>query len=317
LLTVDVILPFHRIDKFLTNAVRSVLASKGVKVSLIAIDDRIERSLPIDFEVSTTTNGIGYEKAINVAKKYLKSEYTALMNSDDLMHPQRFITQIESLKKNQREISVTRLKKINTAGIPQFMLGGNPQVEKYLPGLNLVSSHFSNASWLARTDFWCTKVHFEEQGMGSDWATGLKIFQENTPAVVSKKLYSYRQHSQQITQSSSSIQSSLQDSWRNLNFELGFPKLDTELGLKLVFPQLRLSERNFAEGEIYELDQWINSFRYRFPGLDAVLAPRVTNLCIELDIFNFIKNQKWIHNHFIKISSKYSLNKLSDFAFRN
>ena len=316
MLSVDVILPFHRIDNYLTKAVGSVLASTGVKVRLIAIDDRRERSMPIDFEVSTTTDGIGYEKSINVAKKYLKSEFTALMNSDDLILPQRFITQIESLNESQHDISVTRLKKINTGGISQFMLGGNPQVKKYEPGLNLISSHFSNASWLARTDFWCSQVHFEEKGIGSDWATGLKLFQKNTPAVVSKKLYIYRQHSQQITQSNSSIETSFQESWSDLNFALGLPKLETELGLKLVFPHINIMKRNLAEDEVYEFDQWIKSFRHRYPKFDAVLAPRVTNLCIELGMTSFIKNQKWIYRQGLRIASKRLLNQLSDLGFK-
>jgi hypothetical protein len=310
--TIDIIFPFHRVDKNLTEALNSVRASTGVRVKLIAIDDRRDRSAPINFEPIASTGGIGYEKCINFAKKYLTSEYTALMNSDDLVQPHRFAAQIDSLDRSGLDISVTRLKKINSRGISTFMLGGNPRINKYIPGLSLISSHYANASWLTKSDFWFSNIQFDEQGIGSDWVTGLKLFQKHEPAVMTEALYLYRKHSQQITKLTEFSKNSFEDAWTECNAEMGLPHVRADFGLKIVFPQFLKSNKEYSDEDLLNLKEWIKQFRNCYPDFDSVLAPRVLNLYRDLNLNPFSESQSWIYRQSLQVGMKLAINKFFD-----
>ena len=110
---VDVILPFNKLDDYLLPAIKSVFASLGVQVRLILVDDRLDSSdsipdLPGQNIVILRTAERGYGNAISVGLREVSSEFFALMNADDLVHPNRLNHQIRDLVKTNSELSFLR-----------------------------------------------------------------------------------------------------------------------------------------------------------------------------------------------------------------
>ena len=117
--TVDVILPFHQENDFLYEAIDTIVKSTQVNVRLILIDSRPRNEQGQRIEIPEELNFIHlktglkrlYPNAINLGLKNLKSEFFALMNSDDLVHPERLYRQIMQLKEDKADICICRIQK--------------------------------------------------------------------------------------------------------------------------------------------------------------------------------------------------------------
>jgi cellulose synthase/poly-beta-1,6-N-acetylglucosamine synthase-like glycosyltransferase len=117
--TVDVLLPFHQENDFLYEAVDTIAKSTQVSVRLILIDSRPRKQQGQRIRMPSELNFIHvdageerlYPNAINIGLKNLKSEFFALMNSDDLVHPERFYRQIRQLQEEKADICVCKIRK--------------------------------------------------------------------------------------------------------------------------------------------------------------------------------------------------------------
>ena len=162
---VTVLLPFHVYDEFLATAVKSVYQSKNVQVNLILIDDRVDKSIEIledgDFRVVKTNGAIGYYNSLNLAKEFMDTEYVAIMNSDDIVHPLRFITQILDLERTSADISLCQFRKFKSFLLLPSKLG---KIQAGIPVSvsNLFGSYGSNATWCTRSTFWREKIVFKD-----------------------------------------------------------------------------------------------------------------------------------------------------------
>jgi glycosyltransferase involved in cell wall biosynthesis len=280
ILEVDVLLPFHRKDKFLDEAIQSIKKSIDVKANLILIDDRKE---PARDELIPTvqTFGIGYEAALNAAKAKITSEYVAIMNSDDLMAPDRLIKQIQAIHRSDSVIAVSRMFKISSKNHQILMRGGNPRLNNFYKEFYLVSSHYANATWLAKSEYWVKNVEFPNEGIGSDWLLGSKIMQVDNTSVLSEKLYSYRLHKQQVTLENHEISTAIHDRWTELNLEFGFPNLSSQIGTKLIFPQTnKIVEFHLNNEDINQLASWLYWFNYKNQSLASTANARAVAFLI-------------------------------------
>ena len=101
---VDVLMPFHRLDEFLHEAVFSVLKSEKISLRLILLDNRADKSqlFPLNlFESRLEATGHSielvvveapntYADALNLGILKAEADFVALMNSDDLVASDRF-----------------------------------------------------------------------------------------------------------------------------------------------------------------------------------------------------------------------------------
>jgi len=304
-ISIDVILPFHRNDLFLKRAIDSINQATGVQTNLILIDDRPEYE-DTNIDITMRTGGIGYASAINAALPFLRSEFCALMNSDDLVHPERFMKQASALQKSGKNISVTRMRKFKNLGFPIFMLGGNPRFNKFKKEAQLITSFYANASWLMSTDYWTSAGKLEDFGNGSDWAWGVKLFDKTDPFVHPEVLYFYRSHKNQSTRSANTLDPRLAVIWGELNLSLGLPELKPIVGINMALPGSRVN----LEAELDQILIWTSEFRSRYPELEQPLALRLVALLHYADEFKLLRKFPFIYQYLPRLSSMYAVNKI-------
>ena len=227
--SIDVIIPTHRNDSFLREALLSVKRSQNVSIRIILIDDRTldDTLLPQELVdvIVKTPGGVGFENAINFASSVILSEFVAVMGSDDLVAPDKYIKQITQLEKLDANLSLCRLQKFGSQGTQPSMVG-EILGKQYFSKILLVAPIGSNGSWVARRSWWKENVVFRVQD--SDWALGLRIMMDTSIAYIPESLYFYRMHPSQMTrigfEDKRLVETVYQD-WSIRNEDLNLPSL--------------------------------------------------------------------------------------------
>jgi glycosyltransferase involved in cell wall biosynthesis len=271
---VDVVLPFHRDDHYLWEAVESVLNSRNLDVRLIMMDDRSERDKPlhipekfclpeVDLEIYETESR-GYGNALNQSKKYLESEFIALMNSDDLVSPDRLSIQIEKLRESQADLTICGIQKFDRRGtLPSFT--GEIDPDHYDYRTLLLGSYGADASWLLRSSVFLT-INFNSYELGSDWCAALSKFSHLRVTGVKDKLYFYRIHPAQVTTMQSNSLSEINpifDEWIKVNAELNLPSVSKEAFIQIAMPWLNVRTNNSIS---IEVENWFKKYQNLFKG---------------------------------------------------
>jgi glycosyltransferase involved in cell wall biosynthesis len=220
---VSVILPFHREpDSLLENAISSVKDSLGINTELILVDDRINpmtKLLGFKESCNVTSGGVGYASALNLGKSFVQSDYLALMNSDDLIHPRRLITQVRLIQSTGIAISLCGTKNIGSIFAHRNVLGSAPSTF-YSKKLLLLGAYGANASLVGLTKFFENR-YWDDIDM-SDWKFALENYPEEiSQSSTSELLYFYRRHSGQVTKKERKMPSALIDCARKYSESLG------------------------------------------------------------------------------------------------
>ena len=115
--SVDVLLPFHKANEHFYSALKSLELSSYKNFNVILIDDCIQdcrssimkklENYELRFLYVRTKGNAGYGLALKLGTSKINSKYVALMNSDDLIHPERFVKQIEAIK--SRDLCFTKI----------------------------------------------------------------------------------------------------------------------------------------------------------------------------------------------------------------
>lgn len=272
---VDVILPFNKLDQYLLPAIKSVLASVEVQVRLILVDDRIDslESIPIlnghNFVILRTSER-GYGNAISVGLRQVTSEFFALMNSDDLVHPKRLIRQIRDLIGTNSDLSVGKVIKFNNSGIVMTQKLGNLRSPNYSSEALLLGAYGADATWCGRASVingWTFSLK-----QATDWITALNNFENTRITYSSSAIYFYRQHTDQVTKSSSYFRNSFQDiypSWAELCQRSNLQVLDEATSVLVAAPWALNTKLSYEM--IRNAIKWLNCFEtvthYRYSNL--------------------------------------------------
>lgn len=200
----DILLPFHRVDQFLIDAIDSLKNSHGVSFNVIAIDDRPDQKIDVshvfkslnNFKLLNTSGGQGYGEALKIGTQALESSFVALFNSDDLVHPDRFKFQLNRLDKS--ELCITRMERMDSRAKKSKSLIGDITTATYDPFLLLFGAYGANASWCTHLEWWKTNSFFDNQEC-LDWRIGFSSFRNTSISFINKPLYRYRKHPKQTT----------------------------------------------------------------------------------------------------------------------
>jgi hypothetical protein len=203
-MNLDVILPFHRVDKYFESAILSLAQSKRVSFRTILIDDRIDKSEDLaslfnslkSFSVVETPGGIGYGKSLEYGSKLIESDAIAIFNSDDLISPDRLARQYHQL--NNHEVSITNMARINKQGKRNKSMMGEISSSTYDPIYLALGSYGANATWCVRKTWWDKYIYFDTDEC-LDWRIALMSFWSSDIGFISEPLYFYRKHSDQVT----------------------------------------------------------------------------------------------------------------------
>ncbi len=255
----DVLLPFHVDNQYFREAVQSVLSSVNIRLNVILIDDRTDRSNAIprfnlfghDLQIVRTLGGVGYGKALEVGSKYLLSETVALMNSDDLIAPEKFSRQLLSLQ--SAELSITGIKRTSSEGRNSISLAGNQNFSSYDPHLLIFGAYGANATWAMRKSWWLANSFFDS-APALDWRIAMRSFNHTSISYIPEALYSYRRHQTQhtVANKSTEIYSDLYQEWQL--FLSSYFDVNTSFE---VFSLIATPWKRLTHVDIRELDQWL------------------------------------------------------------
>jgi hypothetical protein len=259
----DVLLPFHRIDKYFEAALYSLIKCKGVKLNLIAIDDRPDQGMDAsylfkDFKHRTlvsTGGGKGYGKALEIGSGMLSAPHTALFNSDDLIDPLRFKLQLEALTNS--ELCITKMARISKNGNRSSSLSGSIKSRNFHPVFLLLGSYGADATWCMRKEWWINNSFFDDYDC-LDWRIALSAFQKSEIALINKPLYFYRRHPGQLTSNRKLDKVSMSpvyEKWSNYAQSLSVTKNSESVFQAIACPWLR--GEPVTSGN---LRAWINQF---------------------------------------------------------
>jgi glycosyltransferase involved in cell wall biosynthesis len=324
---VEILLPFNKIDEYFVTAVKSVLASKEVRTQILLLDDRVDTSaglpeLPIETCRILRTSIRGYGNALSEGVHHLNSEFFALMNADDLIHPRKLITQILDLESRSADLSVGKIVKFNDSGKIITQSLGHLTKGEYTPPVLLLGAYGADASWCGRTEK--VKSWKISNDLASDWITAFENFSDLKIIYSPKALYFYRQHDTQMTKTNDYKNFSFDEiykSWYFMNSRLGYQSLAKDVA-KLVAAPWIVSDHSNTDS-IKNASAWLREFNFSTHKRYAILVNRryaflfflalrnrrllvqdlipatfgVFNYCLEtcLNIFRKILLRKFLH----------------------
>ena len=241
---IDVLFPFHRNDLYLRESIESLLSSTYSNLRLIFIDDRKEKLVDISklisgfktYEYVTTESPSGYGEALRIGTQLVRSEFVALMNSDDIVNPLRFITQLKLLEDS--EISISKMSKIDSNNNKIKSLAGDISGPRYTPLYLTLGAYGANASWCMHSDWWKNNAFFDSSNC-LDWRIALEAFSKSKISYSKESLYYYRKHSNQVTKNTKLSFEEMQpsfNSWNNFIAKYDLPKASYEVFCMLATP---------------------------------------------------------------------------------
>jgi glycosyltransferase involved in cell wall biosynthesis len=324
---VAILLPFNKIDEYFLSAVESVLASEDVSTRILLLDDRVDSAadlpkLPIGTCTILRTSSRGYGNAISEGLRQINTEFFALMNADDVIHPRKLITQILDLESRSADLSVGKIVKFNNSGKIITQSLGHLTKGEYTPSVLLLGAYGADASWCGRTDK--VKSWKISNDLASDWITALENFSDLKIVYSPKALYFYRQHHTQMTKTNNYKNFAFDEiykSWNFMNLRQGY-RLVTKDVAKLVVAPWIVSDQSNTDS-IKNASAWLREFNLSTHKRYAILVNRryaflfflalknhllliqdlvpatfgVFNYCLEtyLNIFRKILLRKFLH----------------------
>ena len=242
---IDILLPFHKIDRNFAAAIDSLKNSNHKSLNIILIDDRpyvdsdsnLDNLIGSDLEITyiRTTGLVGYGFALKSGTTKITSKYVALMNSDDLIHPARFSKQLESIE--GFDLCFTKMAKINSNNhqIPAMM--GTLKQPNYHPLFLLLGSYGADATWLMTAEWWQKNSFFDHE-LGLDWRIAMKSFFNSKIKYLDEVLYFYRRHESQSSKLDRTYRSydSIYSTWKELCMSYDLKNTDRNLFDTLVLP---------------------------------------------------------------------------------
>ena len=272
---IDLLLPFHKLDKYFDEAISSLELVKRISINVILIDDRVDKSKSLshiknrlkNYQIVETRGGIGYGLALEIGSKYIQSNAVALFNSDDLVHPDRFFKQLDELESS--ELNFTKLQRFK-GRFKSSSLIGEMNAKFYSPMYLLLGSYGANASWCMRSEWWRRNAFFDNENC-LDWRIALSSFKDSKVSYLDEALYFYRKHNDQVTSNKYLSRKQLQplyESWNYFAISFGMPSSSFENFSTLALPW-NSSEKIDIQDLKFTVKEVLNSVKSENPNLYA------------------------------------------------
>lgn len=214
----SIIIPLYNHEKFIAQAVQSVLDQTYQSWELIIVDDgskdhsaAIARAYTDRRICIYEQENAGAHQAINRGLSLAKGEYLAILNSDDVYEPQRFEKMIDYLEENRSiDFACTYLNVINEKGKHLGVKKGWENMEPWLvphPELswkdpkdfkaNLLMANFisTTSNFLIRRKLYEKIGGMRNLRFAHDWDYALRAAEAAECAILKEPLLQYRIHS--------------------------------------------------------------------------------------------------------------------------
>ncbi len=196
---VSVIMPAYNADKYIAEAINSVLTQEHYELELIVIDDgssdgtcsTVERIAAGDSRVrlykNDTNSGVAATR--NRGMDIARGEYVALLDSDDIWKRDRLSKQLQAQKESGAELVCSSYELMNEEGVSDGRLHTVPEVIKYG---DMLSNNYIGTSTVLMTAK-CLEYRFLTDFFHEDYALWLKMIKDGIKvAGVDEPLVSYR-----------------------------------------------------------------------------------------------------------------------------
>ena len=210
---VDVLLPVGSDDIYLDLAIDSIRKSKDIEPRILLIDNTLNGLPKIRSKLSTRDlvfreEARGFAHAINspLQRGHQFADFVALMNSDDISHPERLVLQINKLRATNTELNLCSVQNFrkNQKVNPFF---GEINYSKYSPILLNLGAYGLEPTWVSRADWW-ERHSYRNPNIHPDIVDlecALKSFYRSRISSLSQKLYFYRKHPKQMSRKSAHL----------------------------------------------------------------------------------------------------------------
>lgn len=204
---ISVIMPVHNGEKYLREAIKSVLTQTFSDFELIIIDDGstdftadIIKSIDDNRIVYLKNNqNIGISDTLNKGILESKGKYIARMDADDISLPTRFEKQIDFLKANP-EVSVLGCAvEIFGEGLKSYVRTFSESSDKIKVDM-LFSTPFAHPSLMFRRDVFNQDLYDGNFNGLEDYELWIRLSKKHNMATLSETLFKYRIHLSQVTQ---------------------------------------------------------------------------------------------------------------------
>lgn len=199
--SVSVVIPNFNYERFLPEAIRSVLAQTLEPFEIIVVDDGSSDSSvnvakpfgPLVQVVEQQNRGVSYSR--NVGARRASGKYVAFLDADDRWYPEKLQLQLDALLESGKLASQTGYRHISSEGRPGefFPAPRRPSIEDSLfgrPSLSLISS-----TLLIDRQFLLSINGFDERfSTSADFHLGLKILHHDQLHSLEECLTEYRVH---------------------------------------------------------------------------------------------------------------------------
>jgi glycosyltransferase involved in cell wall biosynthesis len=295
--SVDVLIPFHRDDQFLAKCIESVERSIGVNLRILLCDDRQKFDVPLSpylekYKIIQTTGGRGFSNAINILSESIKSEFVTLVGSDDLVHPEKFVRQVELLNKTGASLCLTNVGKIDASGKPLLAISPYCSLRNFSNLYLLFGPYGADGTWLSTNQWWRENATFPP-GNFHDWELAIKTFPNSSIVSLDAVLYYYRMHEAQSTRSVSFYVdknlASFLEAWHRFNRQFNLPNLTLEEFLVVSHPWG--TSRN-KSCDTSKMEKWQRAW---ISQLDRQERSGISQVILAKNVIRFIKHKIWLN----------------------
>lgn len=203
---ISVLLPIYNAEAYLKESLNSILKQTVTNFEIIALDDGSQdASLQILKEIQSQDSRIrivqneknlGLIATLNIGLQYCSAPYTARMDADDLIAPNRFEKQLEFLNANPDCAAVS-------SWMEEFDENRNTKKITYrqsyqdIKNASLFYSPVSHAASIFKTNVLKELGYRTEFKYAEDYDLWFRFLQKNNVGVIPEVLYYYRAHNTQ------------------------------------------------------------------------------------------------------------------------
>jgi len=205
---ITILLPVKNGEKYIADAIESILAQTFNDFELLIFDDDSkDRTLKItrgfkDKRMKIFQSRNGYINNLNKGIEIAQGAYIARMDADDMMHPDRLMTQIEIMEKNPSIAVCGSWIKVFGEHINPYILTQDVagRLENLLDKLK-IANFISHPSVMIRRDFLMThKLSYQHYPYVEDYKLWVEIAKKKGSFyIVPKPLLAYRLSQDQVT----------------------------------------------------------------------------------------------------------------------
>lgn len=322
---ISVIFPVFNAEKYLRDAIDSIIQQSFIDWELIIINDgSTDSSENIIASYSDTRlkyykneQNIGLIATLNKAIGLCKGEYIARMDSDDISEKERFKIQIAFLEKNKEYAMCGSYAKIidENNNVTGKLL--NLQTNDYLQINLLFSVPFIHPSMMIRHDVLQNNYFDSEYKYAEDYELWCRIARDYKIANIPDYLLKYRWHTSNISVANSEAQENIKSKIiRRELHNIGLNPSEKELFLhKITFQQFEAKAEKSKEAfnDYDQLDSWFqkiidaNKKKYNPSSLIAFLWSRWIVLCISQKKYRRILKPKFVSYQFSILRKTFGL----------